>query len=173
MKKNPELMISNSDNGSVTVISKCIDYFRAMNELVNNFSHFKKLSIDPTKQKQDKNNRLVRALLRKKLITELQSKRLTTYTANPPRLFGQIKVHKPGYPIRPIVSTINTAAYRLSRFLVDILNKAYPKPTYNIKTVTGSSRTSEKSKLNLMKRWFHLMLSTALAISLSTWRWIL
>lgn len=73
-------------------------------------SNFEQLPEDPTVACQNKNNRLVKMLSKKSYISLLEAKRLKTYTANPPRLFGQIKVHKENLPVRPIVSTINTAA---------------------------------------------------------------
>ena len=38
-----------------------------------------------------------------------------------PAIRGSIKHHKPGYPLRPIVSCIGSALYNTSKFLTDIL----------------------------------------------------
>ena len=48
--------------------------------------------------------------------------------ATPPRLTGVIKAHKPekNYPLKTIVSTIGTAPYRTSKYLVEII-----RPTLN------------------------------------------
>jgi hypothetical protein len=37
-------------------------------------------------------------------------------------MYGLVKVHKPNYPIRPIVSSINSPCQHLARFLLPILN---------------------------------------------------
>lgn len=92
-----------------------------MKNLVGDTLQFAKLNKDPTTTCQNKNNSLVAELLKDGLIDEKQSHSLRTYTANAPRMFGQIKFHKEGNPIRPIVSTVNTPAYKLSRYLATIL----------------------------------------------------
>src|SRR5687768_15038036 len=65
-------------------------------------------------------------------ISDELKKRLKNSNYIPPRLFRQIKYHKVGNPIRPIVSTISLAAYKMPRFLATILRKAF-KPKYGIK----------------------------------------
>lgn len=39
----------------------------------------------------------------------------------PPRFYGLPKIHKPGYPLRPIVSFIDSPTYMLSKHLAQIL----------------------------------------------------
>ena len=41
--------------------------------------------------------------------------------SKPGYMYGLPKVHKPGNPVRPIISSIGTFSYRLSKFLVSIL----------------------------------------------------
>lgn len=147
LKEHPDIMITNSDKGSITVISTKADYFDKMNRL-NDRSNFELLPEDPTVQCQDKNNRLIGVLKKKQFITENEASRLTTYTANPPRLFGQIKVHKDGYPVRPIVSTVNTAANKLSRFLARILRSAFSRSKYNLKNSQQFVRNIRKIDSN-------------------------
>lgn len=131
--EHPDIIITNSDKGAVTVISNRSDYHSKITNLLNDLSSFQHLTENPTVACQNKNNRLVTVLCKKSYISPLEAKRLKTYTANPPRLFGQIKVHKENLPVRPIVSTINTAAGKLSRFLANILRKAFPRSKYNLK----------------------------------------
>jgi len=39
----------------------------------------------------------------------------------PPKLFGLLKLHKPGIPMRPIVSFYGSPTYQLSKYLTAIL----------------------------------------------------
>ena len=48
----------------------------------------------------------------------------------PPRIYGQPKIHKPEIPLRPIVSCVNTFAYDLSVHLADILSPSTGKSDY-------------------------------------------
>ena len=50
----------------------------------------------------------------------------------PPRIYGQPKIHKPNVPLRPIVSCINTFAYDLSAHLADILSPLTGKSEYAV-----------------------------------------
>ena len=45
-----------------------------------------------------------------------------TTPANIPLLYGLIKLHKEGYPIRPITSLCGSPTYELSKHLTKILN---------------------------------------------------
>ncbi|XP_039278689.1 uncharacterized protein LOC120350210 [Nilaparvata lugens] len=51
-----------------------------------------------------------------------------------PRLFGLPKIHKPGIPIRPVVSGINSPTSKLA-YKLNILFRSYTafKPTYSIR----------------------------------------
>lgn len=78
-------------------------------------------------KKKHKNNRLISTLHNKhhQYITEIEAKRLKTYIAVPPRIFGQMKIHKPDRKLRPVVSTINSASYKLSKFLANIMRRSF------------------------------------------------
>nr|CAH8824269.1 unnamed protein product [Trichobilharzia regenti] len=43
-------------------------------------------------------------------------------TNNPSRMYGVVKIHKSGYPIRPIVDFRNSPTYELSKYLAMVLN---------------------------------------------------
>ena len=61
----------------------------------------------------------------------------------PPRLYGVIKAHKPekDYPMRTIVSTIGTAPYGTSKYLVDIIQPTLNKNKHRI--INSSSFVNE------------------------------
>lgn len=133
LKDNPDVMVSTSDKGSVTILSSKQDYFAKMNLLVHDQNSFTKLDRDPTAGVQEKNQVLIRDLCTQRYITKSDKRQLTTYAATTPRIYGQLKFRKPNLPLRPIVSTIGSAAYKSSRFLATILRKAFIQPKYNIK----------------------------------------
>ena len=56
--------------------------------------------------------------------------------SQPGKLYGMCKVHKEGYPLRPVISMINTAEYKLAKWL-----DSYIKP--NIPTQYSVASTSE------------------------------
>lgn len=133
LKCHAEIIVTNSDKGSVTIISYRNEYKEKVNVLLNDQQQFSIIRRDPTAQLQTRNNKIAASLVKSNFINKDEAKQITTYTAVPPRMFAQIKYHKEGLPIRPIVSTVNSPAYRMSRFLTNILNKSFKKPKYNIK----------------------------------------
>lgn len=149
LKANPEIFVSTSDKGSVTIVSKKADYVSKLKELVQDEEQFKRLGRDPTSTRQNKNNALAKSLFDNNFIDIADKKKLTTYTAVTPRLFGQIKYHKEGNPVRPIVSTINSPSYNLSRYLATILKKAFSKPKFNIKSSTHFLKKYRRTRLTV------------------------
>ncbi len=125
-------MISNSDKGGVTIISNKKDYYDKMRALISDLDSFTPLDIDPTERMEGRVNRFLDKLYHANYISDSVKKNMKTWTTIPPRLFGQIKYHKAGNPIRLIVSTINTAAYKMARFLATILRKSF-KSKYGVK----------------------------------------
>lgn len=118
-------MVSNSDKGNVTIISNKDDYHRKLEELLSDTESFTSLDVDPTKKVNNLVNRCLDNLYKANILQKKLKTSLKCFNAVQPRLFAQIKYHKPGNPVRLIVSTINSAAYKLSRFLATILRKSF------------------------------------------------
>lgn len=57
---------------------------------------------------------------------------LVTYNATCPRIYGLPKIHKPGSPLRIILSCINCPTYDLSKFLAHILRRSIDQNKYNV-----------------------------------------
>ena len=67
--------------------------------------------------------------------------------AIPPRAYGQCKAHKPtkNYPFRVLVSTIGTAPYKVSEYLVKIIQPTLSKSSVMVK--------NSKSFVDEAKTW--------------------
>ena len=46
--------------------------------------------------------------------------------SQPGKLYGMCKVHKDGYPLRPVISMINTPEYKLAKFLDNFIKPNIP-----------------------------------------------
>lgn len=93
--------------------------------LLSDIDSFTPLNADPTTTMKNKVNKLIDNLYKANVISNKVKKSLKNWNTVPPRVFGQIKFHKPGHPLRLIVSTINSAAYKMARFLATILRKSF------------------------------------------------
>ena len=47
--------------------------------------------------------------------------------SSPGKIYGMVKVHKKDYPLRPVVSMLNTPEYNQAKFLDDIIKPNIPK----------------------------------------------
>ena len=52
-------------------------------------------------------------------------KRFTTTTPSLPYMYGLIKTHKVNNPLRPLISTVGSACYSLSKWLVSLLSPLF------------------------------------------------
>jgi len=94
--------------------TRAIMYTDGYNKKVHNFlneSNFWKLRKDPT----DKYQKLTTKTLQHSdlIVNKKQKKYLTQKKTQPSDLRAQIKLHKPGQPIRPVVNNRNAPAYKI------------------------------------------------------------
>lgn len=127
------LLIVKADKGNVTVAIEKTEYEVRMKEILGDMMTYRRSTKDPTSGLQKKNNELVEELFRNKIITEIEKKRLKTETAIAPRIYGLPKIHKDGYPLRPICSSINSPSTRLCKYMTGILRTITDDSKYNVK----------------------------------------
>lgn len=134
LRENPELYIVKADKGGCTVAMNKKDYIKKTQELLTDETTYRTLNGDPTANIQKKFNELLKRLHKSKEITDQQLKLLTIYNANHPKLYTLPKIHKENVPMRPIVSSINSVTYEISKFIADILKVSFQERNeYNIK----------------------------------------
>lgn len=133
LSNNKDIIVTQADKGGKTVVLKKQDYNTKLLELITDRNTYRTLRKDLTISNQSTNNELVKMLNERGYIDEKTKKSLTTYNALPPRLYGLPKIHKEGIPLRPIVSSINSPSYNLSKYLGQILKQWNENSTYNIK----------------------------------------
>ena len=87
---------------------------------------FTKLTVDPTKTLEGQIQRAVRKI--KPHLTEKEYKTVYPSGSRPGKFYGTAKIHKlkanegvEKLPIRPIISNINTASYKLAKYLAKLL----------------------------------------------------
>ena len=71
--------------------------------------------------KEDKINRLLSKLKKGKEIRDWEFIEMNATDPLPGILYGLPKIHKNGSPLRPILSAIGTAGYKLAKFFVPLL----------------------------------------------------
>lgn len=142
IRGNPDMIITKSDKGNVTVVMNRGEYENRVAEMVSDSDVYKVLDRDPTSKLQTQNNDIVKALKTRGYLNEKTARQLTTYRAIAPRFYGLPKVHKENTPIRPIVSTINSPTSALSKWIANILKVSFKE--FNSFSVDDSFVFSEK-----------------------------
>ena len=124
LKSDPNIVVLKSDKGNAIVILNKQDYHSKMNNILSDTSKFKLITDDLFNvliTKEDKINRLLSKLKKGKEISDCEFSQMYATGTLPGILYGLPKIHKNGTPLRPILSEIGTAGYKLAKFFVPLL----------------------------------------------------
>ncbi|XP_054260070.1 uncharacterized protein LOC128984748 [Macrosteles quadrilineatus] len=116
--KDGTVKILPADKGNATVVLDTVTYEEKMLETLQS-GQYTQLKKDPTETFERK----IASTLRKhkKFFSDKQRTRLTPHHSKIPHMYGLPKIHKPNVPLRPIVSSRDSACRELSKVLLDIL----------------------------------------------------
>ena len=125
---NKSIIVTKPDKGRGVVLVDKNVYLDKMQNLISDPTKFQLIN-DPINvfslKIEDKINNFLRKLKKLSLLSDDVYKQLFVSGSGPGILYGLPKVHKPNFsidfPFRPIFAAYNTAAYKLSKFLVPIL----------------------------------------------------
>lgn len=135
LKNNSEIKIFKADKNAGTVILNTENYNSMLSEMLNNKIYVKTES-DGTKivkSLQTKLEILITKLIQEeKLPIEFKNKLLCN-SPNQPRMYVLPKIHKKPISLRPIVTTVNSVTYKLSKFLHSVLKDIFPLPNFCVK----------------------------------------
>ena len=135
LKQDDSITILPADKGRASVVLNTDTYHDKMKTLIET-GPYQLLNKDPTDRLSRKLTERLLSLKRSGHLSETVYNKIKPRHKQPPRIYGQPKVHKPEIPLRPIVSCVNTFAYDLSAHLADILSPLTGKSDY---TATNSS----------------------------------
>ena len=106
LRNDNNIVIPPADKGRVTVVMDKTDYFYKMDALVKDKQTYEELKSDPTPALQRKLNSKILTLKKTDAIDTQRYYRLRCSVPQPPKLNGLLKLHKPGIPMRPLVSSV-------------------------------------------------------------------
>ena len=124
LRNNQEIVILRPDKGNGIVIMNRKDYICGMNNIINDRSKFKLLTEDPTSLREGQLKRFLRKLKNEGFFNDVY-KSVYPMGSRPARMYSLPKLHKmfdsvPAF--RPILSSIGTYNYQLTKFLVKLLD---------------------------------------------------
>ena len=122
IRSNKEVTILQADKGNKTVLLDTSDYEKKAGDILGQ-PPFKEVKKNPTSRNEKRVNDCLKRLLEKKAISKATFNQLHVPLngTRPPMFYGSIKLHKEGYPLRPIVSATGSATYHMAKFVSRLL----------------------------------------------------
>lgn len=119
LKKDVDLHITKADKSNAVVIMNKQDYTDKMKDILSDADTYQQLMSNPLDNVNSSFNKKIKQLL---CGNEMLVKQLLTISATLPYMYGLIKTHKPNNPVRPIISSVGSCSYKLSKYLVNLLS---------------------------------------------------
>ena len=120
LKEDKSRIILTTDKGVALVIMEKNEYIKKAEELLSTET-YKKIPEDPTSKQKNRLINILKNIKTEGCLNEETYRRLYPTGAVSPKFYGLPKVHKPGIPLRPIVSSTRTATYNTAKELARIL----------------------------------------------------
>ena len=115
---------------SIVVIQNVEDYKSKVAILLTEDGKFNKLECDDTRERELKLQRKIRYLHSLGIFDDVTYKRIMPSGSKAGIMYGLPKIHKEGNPIRPIISSIGTNTYELSKYLDEIIKPVLSDDTF-------------------------------------------
>ena len=120
LAKDTTIKICKFDKGNGVAILDTNDYNAKLDAIIGDQSKFKEVLCNSNKHsltaKEDSIAYYVRKYLKKHYDSRMIAN-LIPSGSSPGKLYGTVKVHKPNFPLRPVVLMVNTPEYALAKIL--------------------------------------------------------
>ena len=113
------------------------EYNKKAEELLNTKT-YKKIPEDPTNKQKNRQISILMNIKAEGGLNEEAYRRLYPTGAVSPKFYGLPKIHKPGIPLRPIVSSIGTVTYNTAKELAKILKPLVGMSAHHVQNTMGS-----------------------------------
>ena len=138
LKQREEIIISRPDKGEGVVVMDRMQYQAKMSEILEDTSKFQCIGDAELFDKTLQQERALQAyLLRGKKGNKIRKDvydRIRPVGATCPVMYGVPKIHKPGNPLRTILSMINAPQHELAKWLAELLKPVLEKfSEFNVK----------------------------------------
>ena len=150
LKNNNNIIICHADKGNAIAVLDKTDYINKMNDILKQ-KQFKNTKESTLIEKEQAMNKYILKLYKDKLINQETYWKIHSTSSSYTTMYGQPKIHKLNYPVRPIISPIGSYNHNLSKHLYYIIKNTRPSQSFSyirdsfefVKKITGM-----KSSLN-------------------------
>jgi hypothetical protein len=126
IKENTNIIFTKADKGNITVAMDRNGYIFEMNKTLSDEDTYVKVEKNPVRKIESSLTDTLKRWFKKEYITKQQLYHLRTSDALLPKAYGLPKMHKEGYPLRVIVSSVNSPLYSIAKYIHKVLNNSLP-----------------------------------------------
>jgi len=132
VKNNPDILFTKADKGNATVAIDVLEYNNKMIENLSDTNTYIVIKKDPIKKLSNNVKNVLSVWLKKEYIDIRTYRRLLITDGMLPRAYGLPKLHKEGYPLRIIVSSLKSPLYELALYLHNIIKCSVPEAASSV-----------------------------------------
>jgi len=132
LKNNPNVIFTRADKGNTVVALDRDVYKNKMELLLSDTNTYSILKRNPVNGLLKDLKELLKRWLNLKYISSSIHCLLNSSNAFLPRAYGLPKIHKPGFPLRIIISSTDSPLHNLAEYLQNILSNSLPIPPSHI-----------------------------------------
>ncbi|XP_076031987.1 uncharacterized protein LOC143019896 [Oratosquilla oratoria] len=144
LKKDQDIHITKADKSNTLVIMNKTNYLENIKEILSDTETYCELNKNPLDLVNNSFSKKIKSMFKDD--DNLMKKFMST-SPNIPYMYGLIKVRKENNPVRPIISSIGSATYKLSKWLVTLVNPIAGK----ISEANVKNNTDLINKLNRLE----------------------
>lgn len=133
LRSNKNIVIAKADKGNCIVILDKNSYIEKAEQILKGHQFQEITNKSYHQQRENEFNKYIYSLFKDGVIDQKLRLRLQSTCSSLSVLYGLPKIHKTGYPIRPIISTIGSFQYELSKYLAKAIKDASPQADSYIK----------------------------------------
>ncbi|CAF1179846.1 unnamed protein product [Adineta steineri] len=133
LKSNKNIIICKADKGNSIVILDKDNYMKKAEDILKG-EQFEELNSDKFhREREEELNKYLLSLYNSKVIDSKLRYQLKSTCSSISVFYGLPKAHKTDYPLRPIISTIGSYQYNLSKYLARAIRNARPQAKSYVK----------------------------------------
>jgi len=138
---NPDIIFTRADKGNTVVALDRTDYKYKMDLSLSDTTTYSILKRNPANSLLKNLKSILKRWGNSKYLPSNKLFFLNSSNAVLPRAYGLPKIHKPGFPLRIIISSIDSPLHNLAEFLQNILNQSLPTALSHLRN--GSDLTKK------------------------------
>ena len=117
LKDRDDIIITKADKGGAVVINDVDNYIKEANRQLSNRNHYRKVKENPTSEHAALVENAIDGLRIDGILDEKMANKLKPRNPKTPKMYLLPKIHKPGNPGRPVVSSIGCHTERISQYV--------------------------------------------------------